>query len=237
MSESNIEIHLTDDPTNFKTNIKDLLHYKDNSAISFDENKSLMSEPFSQNDDFSVKKLYYSSFTYPLFKVMNKKRGRCYKLCNKHAIHTKYSVDNSYKKIINNSIKNFTKKLNELIENKFGKKYPKLNIITGIEKGYVKSLLEKTIEKILIDYREVKKKLKETKENKDIIEEIKNVEEIKEILDCKFYCYIDDEMKKKMEGISDEEEKKIWKTILDKGILEFCKSKKSKKKKNKQIKI
>ena len=34
-----------------------------------------------------------------------------------------------------------------------------------------------------------------------------------------------------MEENSDKEEKKIWKTILDKGILEFCKSKKSKKKK------
>jgi hypothetical protein len=231
------EIHLTDSPTNFITNIKDLSHYEG----FFEESKYSMSELFSQNEDFSDKKLFSnlkSNYRRPSFKIVNKKRGRCYKLRNKHAIHTKYSFDNSYKKIINKSIKNLVSELNQLIENKFGKDYPNLNIITGIEKGYVKSLLEKTIEKILIDYRQVKKKQKETKENKDIIEEIKNDKEIKEILDCKFHCYIDTEMKKKiMKEISDEEEITIWETILEKGILEFCKSKKSKKKKNKKIKI
>ncbi len=234
MSELNNEIHLTDYPTNFNTNFKDILHDKDYLKSFFEENQISMNEIFSQNDDFSDKNNSNSYFTYPLFKVVNKKRGRCNKLCNKHAIHTKCSVDNSYKKIINNANKIFVSELNQLIEKNFGKDFPKLNLITGVEKGYVKSLLEKTIENILIDYKEVVKKTKKTKETKknvDVIEKIKNVEEIKRILESKFYSYIDNKMKTKMEEISDKEEKKIWKTILDKGILEFCKSKKSKKKK------
>lgn len=63
MSELNNEIHLTDYPTNFNTNFKDILHDKDYLKSFFEENQISMNEIFSQNDDFSDKNNSNSYFT------------------------------------------------------------------------------------------------------------------------------------------------------------------------------
>lgn len=191
------------------------------------ENEDLF---FINNEENNICPKSVNTGFQPLFNILNKKKGRCpKKRGNLIAKHTNASFDDSYKKIINKSVNKVVSDINKIIENAF-LDIPKINKITGIERGYDKNLLNRKFEDILVNYRKVKTPKKDKEENKDIIEKIKDNEHIKKILDTDLHCYIDENMKKEISNLSNENEKKTWELILKNGIYNFCIGRKLRKK-------